>query len=50
MIVFENHLVVLMPGKQLLCLLIAQLLTEGGQQVAQLCRTDETIPILHFLR
>ena len=38
-----------MPSKQLLCLLIAQLLPEGGQQVAQLCRADETIPILHFI-
>ena len=38
-----------MSSKQLLCLLIAQLLPEGGQQVAQLCRADETIPILHFI-
>ena len=38
-----------MSSKQLLCLLIAQLLPEGGQQVAQLCRADETIPILDFI-
>ena len=45
----KNYLVVLMSGKQLLCLLITQLLPKGGQQVAQLGRADETIPVLHFI-
>ena len=43
------YLVVLMSSQQLLCLLITQLLSKGGQQVAELGRADEPIAILHFV-
>ena len=44
-----NNLVVLMSSKQLLCLLVTQLLAESGEQVAQLCRADETVPVLQLI-
>ena len=43
------YLVVLVSSQQLLCLLITQLLSKGGQQVAELGRADEPIAILHFI-
>ena len=43
------YLVVLMSSQQLLCLLITQLLSKGGQQVAELGGADEPIAILHFV-
>ena len=44
-----NNLVVLMSSQQLLCLLITQLLSKGGQQVTELGRADEPIAILRFV-
>ena len=49
MTLVARYLVVLMSGKQLLRLLVTQLLTQGGQQVAQLGGADETIPILRLI-
>ena len=43
------YLVVLMSSQQLLCLLITQLLSKGGQQVTELGRADEPVAILHFV-
>ena len=45
-LVVDVSLAVLVASEQLLCLLITQLLPEGGQQVSQLSRGDETIAIL----
>ena len=49
MTLVARYLVVLMSGKQLLRLLVTQLLTQGGQQVAQLGGADETVPILRLI-
>ena len=49
MTLVTRYLVVLMSGKQLLRLLVTQLLTQGGQQVAQLGGADETVPILRLI-